>query len=98
MSLSLRSIIQIRTLHKSWAFGPAHRPRISHVSPVLSKGERRINGLVGPSPRQEGFQGEEEAEASKDSKSAKTGSEWNPTFLKMFESAATTLASIVVLA
>ena len=53
------------------------------------------NGSIGPSPGQLGSQ--EDAENSRKTEYNKATSQWGPTFFKMFESAATTFASLFVL-
>ena len=50
---------------------------------------------VGPNVGGQGLQGEEDV---KDPKVDPSQAKWGPTFFKMFESAATTMASILVLA
>ena len=57
---------------------------------------RHINGSVGPSPSQLGPQ-EEDTEESTKTENNKSTSKWAPTLFKMFESAATTFASLFVL-
>ena len=59
--------------------------------------ERRcINGSVGPLPGQFGPQREDIEESTK-SEYNKPTSKWSPTLFKMFESAATTFASLFIL-
>lgn len=59
--------------------------------------ERRyVNGSVGPFPGQLGPQ-EEDAEDSTKTENNKSTPKWGPTLFKMFESAATTFASLFVL-
>lgn len=57
---------------------------------------RNAGSVGGPSPGQIELQGED-AEEYAQSAGKKTQSSWSPTLFKMFESAATTLASILVL-
>lgn len=55
-----------------------------------------VNGSIGPSPGQIGPQGEDTEESTKIGYNKST-SKWGPTLFKMFESAATTFASLFVL-
>ena len=57
---------------------------------------RHINGSIGPSPSRFGPQEEETEETAKTGNNKST-SKWGPTLFKMFESAATTFASLFVL-
>ena len=57
---------------------------------------RYAGGIGGPAPGQIDLQGED-AEASTQNEPKETRSNWSPTLFKMFESAATTFASILVL-
>lgn len=57
---------------------------------------RYVGGIGGPTPVQIELQGED-AEAYTQTERKETRSGWSPTLFKMFESAATTFASILVL-
>ena len=57
---------------------------------------RYAAGIGGPAPGQIELQGED-AEANTQNEPKETRSNWSPTLFKMFESAATTFASILVL-
>ncbi len=57
---------------------------------------RYAGGIGGPAPGQIDLQGED-AEANTQNEPKETRSNWSPTLFKMFESAATTFASILVL-
>ena len=95
MSLSIRHAVCLRYVPNTTKHGATlslYRLRISSHS----NRRRYLNsGSVGPSPGQAGFQEEETAQGSEAKPSS---SRWGPTFFKMAESAATTLASILVLA
>ena len=72
-------------------FGVSQRPSIA-----IRIERRHINGSVGPSPDQFGLQREDTEKPTK-TEDNKPMSRWGPTFFKMFESAATTFASLFVL-
>lgn len=57
---------------------------------------RHVNGSIGPSPSRFGPQ-EEDTEDTTKTEYNKSPSNWGPTLFKMFESAATTFASLFVL-
>lgn len=57
---------------------------------------RHVNGYGGAGPGQLGPQGDE-AEETTNAARKMPGFKWTPTLMKMFESSATTLASILVL-
>ena len=67
-------------------------------STSIFKNIRYVNGFSGPSPGQPGTQGEEAEEPKGGEKNSSTPSWRSSTMFKMFESAATTFASILVLA
>ena len=71
--------------------------RHSQRPAIATRLERRyVNGSVGPSPGQFGPQGEN-IEDPTETENNKSTSKWGPTLFKMFESAATTFASLFVL-
>ena len=97
MSLSVRLVHFCRASPQIAKFHPFLNSRFPTSTRVFRLVERYVNGFSGPSPGQIGPQGEEADAADADEKSPPT-SRWSPTFFKMFESAATTFASILVLA
>jgi len=97
MSLSVRLALSCRASYQTAKFHPFLNSRFPTSTRVIRPIERYVNGFSGPSPGQIGPQGEEADASNADEKSLPT-SKWSPTFFKMFESAATTFASILVLA
>lgn len=99
MSLSLRSTILNRCRQECTKVYPL-LGLIKARSPMntsLFTHSRRSSGSVGgPSPGQIELHGED-AEESTQTARKNTRSSWSPTLFKMFESAATTFASILVL-
>lgn len=71
----------------------AHSPTRTSV---CLRSRRYVGGIGGPTPGQIEPQGED-AEERTQPDPKKTRSSWSPTLFKMFESAATTFASILVL-
>lgn len=92
MPLSVRLVSSCRTSHPTTNFHP-----LLHSRQIFRKNERYLNGFSGPSPSQIGPQDEVTSSSAADERLPLT-SKWSPTFFKMFESAATTFASILVLA
>lgn len=72
--------------------------RVPVSLPIPSKNRRYVNGFSGPTPGQvAGIQGDDAAEESANVAKDTPGFRWAPTLVKMFESSATTFASILVL-
>ena len=96
----LRSTYFIRASHSSSRTTKFHVFLVSPLSTTASRSEknrRYINGLSGNTTGQIGPE-REEVHESQESRDIPVSSKWMPTAFKMFESAATTLASILVLA
>ena len=94
MQVLLRSFPLVRHPYQVGKFLSIRR---SQRPSIAIKLERLFaNGSIGPSPGQFGSQ-EEDTEESPKTEYNKATSKWGPTFFKMFESAATTFASLFVL-
>ncbi len=96
----LRSMTLLRSsyfLHQPARVNPILVIPLSKSKKVFPENRRSVNGLSGPSPGQIERQ-TDEAEEAQGSKESPPNLKWGPTVFKMFESAATTFASILVLA
>ncbi len=95
MQMLLRPVPLRRHSYQAGKFhlllGDFQRPSIA-----IRVERRHVNGSVGPSPGQFGPQGEDTEKTTKIEDNKPT-SKWGPTIFKMFESAATTFASLFVL-
>ena len=99
MSLGLRSGLFQRHVQKSIEL---HCPLrldgaiLSTRIPISQHSRRYAGGIGGPTPGQIDIQ-ETDAEDNTQTERKKTSNSWSPSLFKMFESAATTFASILVL-
>lgn len=98
LSLSVRFVQSFRTSHAAARIYPVLLTPLPKSSSLSRKQERYINGFSGPSPGQVGPSQSEDVEELDKSRVPPSESQWKPTLFKMFESAATTFASILVLA
>ncbi len=95
MSVPLRST-SFRALYRARRSRPVHIPRSPISIPVSLNSRRYVNGFSGPSPGQVGPQGDD-AEEPPYARKGTPRLKLVPTLIKMFESSATTFASILVL-
>lgn len=97
MPLSIYLVFMRRASHLNTRVHPIFISQLPSSTPFLRARVRYVNGFSGPGPGQVGPQGEVVESSYADERPVPT-SKWSPTFFKMFESAATTFASILVLA
>lgn len=97
MSLSVRLVFSYRASQPTTKFRPILRSRFPTSTLIFPTNERHVNGFSGPGPGQIGPQDEEGNGSDADHRLTPT-TRWSPTFFKIFESAATTFVSILVLA
>ena len=99
MIVQFRPMNSFRVINRSQQVPNLRRNLVAPFSKSILHFEidrRCINGFGGPTPGQVGPQGHE-AEEPQGSKGTSSSPKWGPTMFKMFESAATTFASILVL-
>lgn len=97
MSLCLCSLISV-PLAKATKLRPILLARVPRISSDIPRIRSYVNGSgEGPNPIQVGPQAGDTEKPLKAGRE-RAASKWSPTVFKMFESAATTFASILVLA
>lgn len=96
----LHSIGFLRALRRSHQAANHHPPlHTLYPNPAFAfiRQNRYVNGFSGPNPGQVGPQGEVPDEPQASGEIPRSAA-WSPTMFKMLESAATTFASILILA